>query len=152
MVLSQLCKYLSISLIFSSLLILLILLSFAYSSYSLVLLILLLFSLLLSLSLQLQTAHSEFKFLQVFSEFLTWWCKALLPLVLSSTFANRVLLQYLTKETNVQDFVHMKNSHIVTNFYRSMRPEQRSLLFCHERSRAASISGVSGLCALSGTI
>ena len=39
----------------------------------------------------------------VFSEFLTWWCK------------------YLTKETNVQDFVRVQNPEIVTNFYRSMR-------------------------------
>jgi len=39
----------------------------------------------------------------VFSEFLTWWCK------------------YLTKNTNVQDFVRVQNSEIVTNFYKSMR-------------------------------
>lgn len=39
----------------------------------------------------------------VFSEFLVWWCK------------------YLTKETNVEEFLNMQNAQIVNNFYRSMR-------------------------------
>ena len=37
-------------------------------------------------------------------------------------------LQYLTGETNVQDFVRVQNAEIVTNFYRSLRSGDVNLL------------------------
>ena len=43
-------------------------------------------------------------------------CSATFPVIV-------IVRQYLTKETNVQDFVRMQNAEIVTKFYQSMRRE-----------------------------